>query len=252
MELNDQGVVVLPHDSTQWDTALTQARDEQIRPFAAVPPEHRRSLGDDMAAIDELESQALGEIARLRQELKPEFVAPKIQAVADQAMRRVEIYEQNRVSLFETAQADLVASLPQAPIPTDADRADYRFVLGLLQGSPIRVLDGERPANLQAPVDAHVLFLQALDDGDVDIVKAMLYGPLKRRRLQALTEDDHRRAQVLLGLAGHPDLQAQITAYQTLVQRYRSRFHALRRHLAAEGWSPADPLVVQASPAPRD
>jgi hypothetical protein len=252
MELNDQGVVVLPREETQWDTALAQARDEHIRPFAAVKAEHTRTLAGDMAAIDELESQTLAAIARVKVETVPTFHATKVQALGDEVLRRLEVYETNRVGVFVTEHARLVASLPQASPPSDADRADYRFVLGVLQGSPIRVLDGERPANLHDPVDAHVLFLQALDDGDIDVVKAMLYGPLKRRRLQALTEDDHRRAQVLLGLAAHPELQAQIAGYEMLIQRYRSRFRQLQRHLAAEGWQALDPLVAQAGPAPRD
>jgi hypothetical protein len=130
--------------------------------------------------------------------------------------------------------------------PSDADRADYRYILTVLQGAPIRLLNGDVPANVSDPLHIRTLFLQALDDGDDDVVKAFLYGPLKTRRLKALTAEDRQRAQVRLGLAAHPDLQREIDAYETLIARYRSRMARMRRSFQAQGWQPPDPIVARA------
>jgi hypothetical protein len=249
MEENGQqgSAVVLPSDSTHWESVLQQRVDEGTQPFAAVKPQHQRWFAEDMQHLDEVEREALRQIAEVKRETMPAFQRAKVQDIGDQAVDRLALQEERRLARHMAEHALLVARVPKPPTPSDADRADYRYVLSVLQGLPLDLGGGQTvPTDVHDPGHALVLFRQALSDGDADVITALLYGPLKQRRLRMLTADDHRRAQALLGLAAHPDLQREIDGYAAMIQRYQQRYDRIKRRLQGEGWSPGDPVAEMA------
>jgi hypothetical protein len=180
----------------------------------------------------------LAAISRLRQELRPEFVQPKIQAVAEEALKRLEPFEANRVSRLEGELGRLLGQVPKEPTlsPIEENSQVLRdlFVLTAL-GAEL----------LADPLRLRIAYLDALQTGNLHVAGAIERDPMGRAG-RALSDQDRHRGRVARGLSASPDLQRRIDGYEGMVRRYRQRFGALRRHLEGEGWMPPDPLIQMA------
>jgi hypothetical protein len=237
-------VTLLPEDPTALLSTLQRQADDVGQPFAAVDADHRKYYDGDMAQLDALESQTLAAISRLRQELRPEFVQPKIQALAEEALKRLEPFETNRLSRLEGELQRLQREIPQEAVRSElAENTQTVRDLYVLSQIGAEVLGD--------PLQLRLAYLQAVEQRNIHVMLALERDPMDRSR-QCLTDEDRRRGRIARGLSASPDLQRKIDGYETIIARYRSRFRQLQRHLAAEGWQALDPLVLQASPAPRD
>jgi hypothetical protein len=231
-------VTLLPEDATELVTALQRQADDIGQPFAAVDADHRKYYDGDMQQLDAIESQALAAISRLRQELRPEFVQPKIQAVAEEALQRLEPFEVNRVARLEAELGRL-----QAQVPTEAPLSEIAENTAVLRD--LYVLNSLGAEVLNDPLKLRITYLQALEERNLHVLLAIERDPLNRSR-QALRTEDVHRGRMLRGLTAAPHLQRKLDAYQAMIGRYRSRFRQLERHLQGEGWTGSDPLVLQA------
>jgi hypothetical protein len=243
-ESSTADVTLLPEDPTALLSTLQRQADDVGQPFAAVDADHRKYYDGDMAQLDALESQTLAAISRLRQELRPEFVAPKIQALAEEALKRLEPFEDHRVSRLAVELQRLQGQIPQEPVLTEVQ--ENTAVM-----RDLYVLNALGAEVLGDPLKLRLAYLSALEQKHVHILLAVERDPLARGRA-VLSAEDLQRGRAVRGLTAHPELQARIDGYQRLIARYEARMGSLRRHLAAEGWQALDPLVLQAGPAPRD
>jgi hypothetical protein len=231
-------VTWLPTDDAELVTAVQRQADDLGQPFAAVDADHRKYYDGDMQQLDEIESQTLATISRLRQELRPEFVQPKIQAVAEEALKRLEPFEANRLSRLETERQRL-----QSQVPTEVPLTEVAENTAVMRD--LYILNALGSDLLSDPLRLRVVYLDAVAAGNLHMIRAIERDPLGRGR-RALTDQDLRRGRIARGLSASPDLQRKLDAYEVMIQRYRGRMASLRRHLQAEGWVASDPLIDMA------
>jgi hypothetical protein len=234
-------------DESALHTLAQRTMDEQTGVLAAVKPEHAKFFDGHMADLDRLEADTLGEIARVKQKVRPEYQQAEVQQLGDQALANIPDYIRKHVVRLKGELAALQDSRPKPPklseVQANTHMMKTLYILNQLQGAPAVRLDGQRePANLFDGLHLQVLFSEALEKEKVAVIQAILDDPLERHR-DVLTPEQRERAQGVLGLDAWPELKAQIGAYAAMVRRYEDRFARMRRRFQGEGWSAGDALA---------
>jgi hypothetical protein len=250
------GAIILPADAARWEATLQQAQDAGGQTFAGVDQAHLQYVEGDLQQLDQIEAETLATIGRLQEEVKPEFVQPKVDAVVQEALARLTPFEAHRVARLESELARLQALRPKPAEVSEIEQHRQTsltlYRLEQLRGYPLEIERGRSvPADLNDPLHFSALFETLLSAGHTKALSALLDDALDRH-LRFLTAEQRERGQASLGLALSPDLKRQIDGYAQLIQRYRGKFSGMKRRFAERGWTGEDPLQALAGPAPRD